>query len=194
MTGVQTCAIPIFFVISFSCIACSGNATTPEAEPETVEITLENWNIYFEFKQVVSCVNTTEGDIAVYFGLKDAYKDRLNWSKSTVVTVKTVHKDINLRCATYNTATGKGSISYDVIQEDYIPETCYYSCEYLGIAFEIGNDLAETFDYRGYDYYFERLAAQVRTDNEPESGVITFYAPICASSEVVSITGTLVFE
>lgn len=195
-------AAALSVVMCISICACSNSSDTNPGDDDTtqnptkVKVTLDNWEQYFEFKTDFACEKDSfgeylpEGTITESFGLKEEYESCLNWDESSVIAVEIAHENVGFRKISFDVDTGKYVVGDAAILSSDIPEGYYYSCEYLGVAFEEGGELKETFDYRGYENNFEKLLAHSWND----SGVFVFYAPMCSSHSVTRISGTLAFE
>ena len=187
----RICAIFLVICLCLGICGCSGGNAgqgediQQENIPQRVDITLENWDEYFEI-----VTSYTPDSVFVEFCLKEQYEERLDEDNFAGVEVEVVHKNIQLHKITLNLVNNEASVDPQLAD----PDSCGgYSNAYLGINFELGDDYTEQFRYRGYDHFFDEMVVAIDEAEENDDEYI-YYAPIAESHEVVQISGTLVFE
>jgi len=188
----RICAIFLVICLCLGICGCSGGSAgqgediQQENIPQRVDITLENWDEYFEI-----VTSYYPDSVSVEFCLREEYEEeRLSEDHFSGIEVDIVHKNIQLHKITLNLVNNEASVDPQVAD----PDSCGgYSNAYLGINFELGDDYTEHFRYRGYDHFFEELTSGI-VDAEEKDDECIYYAPIAESHEVVQISGTLVFE
>ena len=131
------------------------NSTETNTENyETIELTAENWDQYFEFIVRPSFTTNAFGELArfelwPYFSLKEEYVSRIVTDQTTIAIEMTYlygervcSVDINTMSYTLGDYTPKGQRGEDIIdQTQFIWGDTFYGCNVGGLCYLSGNEL-----------------------------------------------------
>lgn len=181
--------------------------TTENKEPKSIEITLENWDQYFEFKPYISTQENSFGEFQCIdrcgdgFRLKEEYVGRLAATPDIAVEVE--FASFTIYRVDYNIVTKELIISNqnDVKFTDWDDLSNGTLSGYFGSYSLRKGVVKEDFKCFGDIVHFgnmcspdEGYSEELGQNGRLNGDIYTFYAPLASEYKIVRIQGTLLIN